>query len=182
MERLNKEANRRAVVVGIFPDPVALLRLSACVLMQSHDEWRVAERRFLSEESMAQLADIACAWSDEAVCRRCAVSMTPVGGKFRAQSLVLGDVELTTFQPQIQVVGINNLMFGFVNSACRPGRSEQPAHGPQHQPQEDRPEQTHQNPSAHPQLPAPHTNEHQDHPFQFSSRAAILRLRSPDND
>ncbi|MGZ4524534.1 MAG: IS256 family transposase, partial [Mycobacteriaceae bacterium] len=31
------------------------LRLSTCVLIESHDEWQVAERRYLSEESMAQL-------------------------------------------------------------------------------------------------------------------------------
>jgi len=32
-----------------------LLRLSTCVLIESHDEWQVAERRYLSEDSMAQL-------------------------------------------------------------------------------------------------------------------------------
>jgi putative transposase len=32
-----------------------LLRLSTCVLIESHDDWQVAERRYLSEESMAQL-------------------------------------------------------------------------------------------------------------------------------
>ena len=41
--------------MGIFPNPAALLRLSTCVLIESHGEWQVAERRYLSEESMAQL-------------------------------------------------------------------------------------------------------------------------------
>ncbi len=55
LERLNKEVKRRTDVVGIFPDAAALLRLSACVLIEAHDEWQVSDRRYLSEASMAQL-------------------------------------------------------------------------------------------------------------------------------
>ena len=55
LERLNKEVKRRTDVVGIFPDDAALLRLSACVLIEAHDEWQVSDRRYLSEASMSQL-------------------------------------------------------------------------------------------------------------------------------
>jgi putative transposase len=55
LERLNKEVKRRTDVVGIFPDDPSLLRLAACVLIETHDEWQVTDRRYLSEASMAQL-------------------------------------------------------------------------------------------------------------------------------
>ena len=55
MERLNKEIKRRTDVVGVFPNPAALLRLAGSVLVEAHAEWQVADKRCLSETTLALL-------------------------------------------------------------------------------------------------------------------------------
>ena len=57
LERVNKEVKRRTDVVGVFPNPAALLRLAGAVLAEIHDEWQVSDRRIFSEASMAKLLD-----------------------------------------------------------------------------------------------------------------------------
>ena len=51
LERLNAEIKRRTNVVGILPNDAAALRLITAVRVETHDEWSVSERRYLSQES-----------------------------------------------------------------------------------------------------------------------------------
>jgi transposase-like protein len=40
---------------GSFPNPAALLRLAGLELVEAHDEWEVADKRWLCETTLALL-------------------------------------------------------------------------------------------------------------------------------
>ena len=54
IERVNAELDRRAKVVGIFPNTDSLLRLFTAVLEDQHDEWQDGRRHF-SQQSMGRV-------------------------------------------------------------------------------------------------------------------------------
>ena len=43
--------------MGIFHNAAGVLRLAGSILLEVHDEWQIAERRYLSEASIAKLYD-----------------------------------------------------------------------------------------------------------------------------
>lgn len=42
-------------MVGIFPNDEVVVRLVGAVLIETHDEWQVLERRYFCEGSMAAI-------------------------------------------------------------------------------------------------------------------------------
>ena len=51
----NKEAKRRADVVGIFPNEGPIVRLIGAVLLELNDEWQI-QHRYMQTEPMSDLA------------------------------------------------------------------------------------------------------------------------------
>jgi putative transposase len=79
LERLNKEIKHRPDVVGVFPNPEALLRLAGAVLVEAHDDWQVSDRRYLSESSMACSPRRPRRWRPHSSCRHRLPNADPHG-------------------------------------------------------------------------------------------------------
>ena len=58
LRRLRKENAELRRANEIFPNDAAVTRLATAVLIEAHDEWQIADRRYLSEGSMALLSPI----------------------------------------------------------------------------------------------------------------------------
>jgi len=51
LERVNKEINRRANVIGIFPNTAAVIRLVGALMLEQKEEWAVSRRRYMTLET-----------------------------------------------------------------------------------------------------------------------------------
>jgi putative transposase len=55
IERINREIRRRTRTIGIFPNIASALRLISMILLEQTEDWHT-DKRYMSEESMAQLS------------------------------------------------------------------------------------------------------------------------------
>lgn len=56
LEQLNKEVNRGADVVGIFPNEDSIARLIGVLMLEQTDEW-VVGRRYMTMKTLAPISD-----------------------------------------------------------------------------------------------------------------------------
>ena len=56
LERLNKEMERRADVIGIFPSEASIIRLGGAILLEQNDEWQL-QHRYMTLETMNTLSE-----------------------------------------------------------------------------------------------------------------------------
>ena len=56
LERLNKEVERRADVVGIFANEASIIGLVGAILLEQDDEWQL-QHRYMTQETMNELGE-----------------------------------------------------------------------------------------------------------------------------
>ncbi len=57
IERLNGEIKRHTVVIGIFPNEAAVVRLVGALLLEQSDEWATQRSRYMSLEAISAISD-----------------------------------------------------------------------------------------------------------------------------
>jgi putative transposase len=56
LERLNAEVTRRANVIDIFPNDLAIIRLVGALMLEQNDEWSL-QRRYIPLEELQSLSE-----------------------------------------------------------------------------------------------------------------------------
>ncbi len=146
---------------GIFPNDAAVARLVTAVIVETHDEWAVAERRYLSEGSMAKLyatdTDQADTTKEPPLAITRLVQRHHVGPPAAAQDRLTGHREQRFTGERLEVLPHQVLDLLLVQLRARPHRPERNERARRHLEQryEGPPPQRRRHPTRRPEAAAP---------------------------